>query len=134
MMRSYTMTILLLVVIVLALGATAVLAAEGAEMPWDGLEIAVGGVVLLWAGVVSGLIEIGKHVRVGGNALLGTPGRIWAANLILGGVGMFVYELTQGAEVLPALLAALTAVVAASGVFEGLKTAVGNSSAASVSR
>lgn len=133
-MRSYTMTILLLVVIVLALGATAVLAAEGAEMPWDGLEIAVGGVVLLWGGVVSGLIEIGKHIRIGGSPLLGTPGRIWAANLIFGGVGVFVYELAQGAELLPALLAAVTAVVAASGIFEGIKNAAGKSSAASASR
>lgn len=128
-MRSYTMTILLLVVIVLALGATAVLAAEGAEMPWDGLEIAVGGVVLLWAGVVSGLIEIGKHIRIGGSPLLGTPGRIWAANLILGGAGVLVYELLQGKPFLAALIAAGAAVVAASGIFEGVKTAVGKSSA-----
>lgn len=126
-MRSYTMTVLLLAVFVLALGATVVLAADGTEMPWDDLEITIGGVVLLWAGIVAGLIEIGKHIRIGGTPLLGTPGKIWAANLILGGIGVFVYELSRGTDVIPALLAAGAAVLAASGIFEGVKTAVGKS-------
>lgn len=122
-MRSYTMRVLLLAVFVLALGATVVLAADGDGLPWDELEIAIGGVVLLWGGIVAGLIEIGKHVRVGSTVLLGTPQRIWMANLLLGGAGVLIYELLQGTSFLSALLAAAAAVLTASGIFEGIKTA-----------
>src|SRR5690554_2714715 len=92
-------------------------------MPWDGLEIAIGAIVFLWGGLVSGLIEIGKRIRIGGVPLLGTPTRIWAANLILGGIGVLTYELMSGTTFLSALLTAGAAVLTASGLFEGIKTA-----------
>lgn len=109
------------VVFVLAVAAIALAAAE--PLPWGGLEIAIGPVVLLWGGVVAAVVELLKHVYFGDRSLLDTPGKIWAANLLLGGVGVFVYELVNGADVLAALLAAGAAVVAASGIFEGFKTA-----------
>lgn len=127
-MRSYTMTILMVVVFVLVLFATVALAAEAAEMPWDDLEITIGGVVLLWAGIVAAVVEIGKHVYFGDRPLLDTSAKIWGANLLLGGVGVFVHQMMQGSDILPALLAAGAAVLTASGIFEGVKVAAGKSS------
>src|SRR5690554_6446706 len=121
-MRNVSVVLLALVA-VLVLSLAVLAAAEGTEMPWDDLEIAIGGVVLLWGGIVAGLIEIGKHVRVGSTVLLGTPQRIWMANLLLGGAGVLIYELLQGTSFLSALLAAAAAVLTASGIFEGIKTA-----------
>lgn len=124
-MRRWAKVLPLAFVFVLVVSVVA-LAQEG-ETPWEGLEITIGGVVLAWAGVVAAVVEIGKHVYFGDEPLLNTSAKIWGANLALGGLGIFIYEVMGGASVLEGLLAALTAIIAASGVFEGVKTVTGNS-------
>lgn len=111
----------------LLLVSVAALASTGDSMPWDNLEITIGPIVLVWGVVVSGLIQVLKGVRVGNppRPLLATPQSIWLANVALGGVGVLVYELVNGAQLLQAILNAITAIVAAVGVFEGAKTAAG---------
>jgi len=117
---------------VLLLLSFPVLAASEATMPWDQLEIAIGPVVLVWGAVVAGVIQVLKAVQVGSppRPLLDTAQKIWLANVLLGGVGVLVYELTQGTVLLQAVLNAILAVLTASGVFEAAKTAgtSGNSS------
>lgn len=112
---------------VFVFGLSVVALAQEGEVPWEDLEITIGGVVLVWAGIVAAVVEIGKHVYFGDEPLLNTPAKIWGANLGLGGLGIFIYQTMGGASVLEALLAALTAVIAASGVFEGVKTITGKS-------
>ena len=118
--------------VALLLLAFPVLAAAEAPMPWDHLEVAIGPVVLVWGAVVAGVIQVLKAVRVGSppRPLLDTAQKIWLANVLLGGVGVLVYELTQGTVPLQAVLNAILAVLTASGVFEAAKTAgtSGNSS------
>jgi len=111
----------------LLLVSVAALANTGDSMPWDNLEITIGPIVLVWGVVVSGLIQVLKGVRVGNppRSLLSTSQSIWLANIILGGVGVLVYELVNGAQLLQAILNAVTAIVTAVGVFEGAKTAAG---------
>ena len=93
-------------------------------MPWDELQIQIGPAVLVWAPIVTALIQILKNVKVGGTPLLGNEKAIWLANLVLGGLGMFLYSiLNTNATVLQALVDALMAVVGASGIFEAVKTA-----------
>lgn len=114
-------------VFVFVFGLSVVALAQEGEVPWEDLEITIGGVVLAWAGVVAAVVEVGKHVYFGDEPLLNTPAKIWGANLALGGLGIFIYEVMGSASVLEGLLAALTAVIAASGVFEGVKTITGKS-------
>lgn len=115
-------------VLFVLLFAVVVLAQEnGEEPPWSGLELKIGGVAILWGGVVAALVEIGKHVYFTDEPFLNTPAKIWGANLVLGGLGIMIYELLQGTAILQAALAALAAVISASGLFEAAKTAVGKS-------
>jgi len=111
--------------VALLLLAFPVLAAAEASMPWDQLEVAIGPVVLVWGALVAGVIQILKAVQVGDppRPLLDTAQKIWLANVLLGGVGVLVYELTQGTVLLQAVLNAVLAVLTASGVFEAAKTA-----------
>lgn len=105
----------------------ALAAAEG-EMPWDGLEIAVGPVVMVWGAVVAAIVQLLKAVKIGDppRALLDSAQKIWLANLLLGGIGILVYELAGGVSVIQAVLNAILTMLTASGVFEAVKTA-GNS-------
>lgn len=130
-MRVLLRAIVVFAVGLVVLGLPALAAAE--PLPWDGLEIAIGPMVLVWGAVVAAVVQLLKHVYFGDKPLLDTPGKIWAANLLLGGVGVFLYEVLSGKDVLAALVAAGAAVLTASGIFEGVKTAagVGKSSAAS---
>lgn len=111
--------------VALLLLAFPVLAAAEASMPWDHLEVAIGPVVLVWGAFVAGIIQALKAVQVGSppRPLLDTAQKIWLANVLLGGVGVLVYELTQGTVLLQAVLNAVLAVLTASGVFEAAKTA-----------
>lgn len=111
------------VVLWLTVPYLALAAAEG-EMPWDGLEIAIGPVVLVWGAVVAGLVQILKAVKVGEPAkpLLDTSQKIWLANLLLGGVGVLVYEVIGGTAPLQAILNAVMTILSASGLFEAVKT------------
>lgn len=117
LLRAFVVSAVALVV----LGLPALAAAE--PLPWDELEIAIGPVVLVWGAVVAAVVQLLKHVYFGGKPLLDTPVKIWAANLLLGGVGVFLYEVLSGKDVLAALVAAGVAVLTASGIFEGVKTA-----------
>src|SRR5690606_1797023 len=110
--------------VALLLLAFPVLAASDATMPWDQLEIAIGPVVLVWGALVAGVIQILKAVQVGDppRPLLDTAQKTWLANVLLGGVGVLVYELTQGTVLLQAVLNAILPVLTASGVFEAAKT------------
>ena len=118
--------------VALLLLAFPVLAAAEVAVPWDQLEIAIGPVVLVWGAFVAGVIQVLKAVQVGSppRPLLDTAQKIWLANVLLGGVGVLVYELMQGTALLQAVLNAILAVLTASGVFEAAKTAgaSGNSS------
>lgn len=112
----------------LAMPYLALAATEG-EMPWDGLEIAIGPVVLVWGAVVAAIVQLLKAVKIGDppRPLLGSAQAIWLANLLLGGVGVLVYEVTNGAALLQAVVNGVLAVLSASGLFEAVKTAAGNS-------
>lgn len=107
-----------------ALVAVGTLASDGST-PWDDLTISFGGTALAWGAVVAAVIQLGKAIRVNGSPLLGTAQTIWLANLVLGGLGMFLYAYMGGATVLSALLQAVLAVLGASGTFEAVATAVG---------
>ena len=130
-MRTVSSAAVLVAVTLLVL-AMPVLAAAEVAVPWDQLEIAIGPVVLVWGAVVAGVIQVLKAVQVGSppRPLLDTAQKIWLANVLLGGVGVLVYELMQGTALLQAVLNAILAVLTASGVFEAAKTAgtSGNSS------
>ena len=130
-MRVLLRAFVVFAVALVVLGLPALAAAE--PLPWDELEIAIGPVVLVWGAVVAAVVQLLKHVYLGDKPLLDTPVKIWAANLLLGGVGVFLYEVLSGKDVLAALVAAGAAVLTASGIFEGVKTATaaGKSSAAS---
>ena len=129
-MRVLLRAFVVFAVVLVVLGLPALAADE--PMPWDELEITVGPVVLVWGAVVAAVVQLLKHVYFEGKPLLDTPVKIWAANLLLGGVGVFLYEVLSGKDVLAALAAAVVAVLTASGIFEGVKTAAtaGKSSAA----
>src|SRR5690606_36818189 len=116
-MRVLLRAIVVFAVVLVVMGLPALAAAE--PLPWDGLEIAIGPVVLVWGTVVAAVVQLPKHVYCGGKPLLGTPGKIWAANLLLGGVGVFLYHALRAKDVLAALVAAGAAVLTASGIFEG---------------
>lgn len=121
---SVVSSVVMAAVALLVFGAP-VLAATADAVPWDDLEIAVGPVVLVWGAVVAAIVQLLKAVKVGNPPapLLDTAQKIWLANVLLGGVGVLVYELTQGTVLLQAVLNAVLAVLTASGVFEAAKTA-----------
>ena len=130
-MRTVSSAAVLVAVALLVLALPVLGATEG-TVPWDELEIAIGPVVLVWGALVAGVIQVLKAVQVGNppRPLLDTAQKIWLANVLLGGVGVLVYELTQGTVLLQAVLNAVLAVLTASGVFEAAKTtgAAGKSS------
>lgn len=127
-MRTVSSAAVLVAVTLLVL-AMPVLAAAEVAVPWDQLEIAIGPVVLVWGAVVAGVVQVLKGVKIGDppRPLLGSPQAIWLANLLLGGVGVLVYEVTNGAALLQAVVNGVLAVLSASGLFEAVKTAAGNS-------
>lgn len=125
-MRGLAYAVLAATIVVVL--SVAVLAADGTAPPWEGIVIEFGGTALVWGGIVAGLIQLGKHIRIGGSALLGTAQAIWLANLILGGLGMFLYSYLNGAGIPAALLQAGLAVLGASGAFEAVATAAGKGS------
>lgn len=123
--RTAFICVALAFVIAVALGLPALAqeAAEPAPMPWDDVVIPIGGVALLWGGVVAAIIQLLKHVQWDGRPILANSTHIWGANLLLGGVGMFIAALQSGSTALAALLYAGEAVLSAVGTFEFAKKA-----------
>lgn len=101
---------------------------EPAAMPWDNVMVPIGGVALAWGGVTAGLVQLLKSIEWNGRRLLNTSGRIWAANMLIGGTGMFIAAMQNGANPWSALIYAVQAILTASGAFEFVKHAVSKGS------
>jgi len=123
-MRTVSRAVVLAAAFLLMLALPALAATED-NLPWGDLEVSIGPVVLVWGAVVAGVVQVLKAVKVGSppRPLLDTAQKIWLANLLLGGLGVLVYELANGTVALQAVLNAVMAVLTASGVFEAAKTA-----------
>lgn len=103
--------------------ATVALAADA--LPWEGLEINIGGVVLVWAGIQTALVQILKSIKVDGRSFLPTKWSKRLANVALGFVGLILAAASTGTPLGEALWAAIGATLGAVGLWEYLGDAIG---------
>lgn len=129
--KSVLVTLLVAVVLMVMGFAVAVYAAEGTP-PWADLEIHIGGVVLMWAGVQTALVQLLKSIEINGRRIVEGKGRILLANAIIGGIGLILSATMAGTPLPQALLSALAAVLASVGLWEHVGDVAGKSSAKNV--